>query len=181
MFSTADVYAFIFFLIILLTTIPASLVLLNLFLPNVTERTAIRIQKSPFKSFTLGLPGTLAAFIAFITITRSAGPLQLLAFLFLLTIMAIGTIGGAGMARFLGLKLSTITTNHSDLQNLIRGAITYELACLTPLVGWFVITPLLATTVLGAAAFGILGFVPAHWQLNTTPHNHDITETPLPS
>jgi hypothetical protein len=156
-----DVYIVVFTLIGILLSLPALLVALNLLLPKVTTNAATRLAKTPGRSLVLGVPVTMA-FILFIVIASQVpfGPIRATAFLAAIVGMGLGTLGAAGMARMLGERISPLSGPASTLKNLIRGSVVYELACLFPLVGWFLFIPLAGVTVMGAAVFGILGWLP---------------------
>ena len=162
-----DVYIVVFTLIGILLSLPALLVALNLLLPNVTRHAAARLDHHPYQSFGLGLFVT-SLFLAFILITANVafGPVRAMSFFATFAGMGLGTLGAAAMSRLLGQRLSHLATPNSELTNLVRGAVVYELACLFPLVGWFVFIPLVGVTVMGAAALGLLDRV---WQMAKKP------------
>lgn len=159
--TMTDVYIVVFILIGILISLPPLLVALNLLLPKVTQNTAARLAKTPGRSFILGVPVT-AAFLLWIAITSQIpfGPVRATAFLAALAGMGLGTIGAAGMARVLGERLKPMSDPASTLTSLVRGAVVYELACLFPIVGWFLFIPLAGVLVMGAAVFGVLGWLP---------------------
>lgn len=152
-----DLYIVVFSLIGILLSLPALLVVINLLLPNMTRLAAARLDHHPYQSFGLGL-FVATCFVAFILITANInfGPVRATSFFAALVGMGLGTMGAAAMARLLGQRLHKIATPTSELTNLVRGAVVYELACLFPLVGWFVFIPLAGVMVLGAAALGLL-------------------------
>ncbi len=156
-----DVYIVVFTLIGILLSLPALLVALNLLLPKVTTNTATRLSKTPGRSFVLGVPVT-AAFLLWITITSQIpfGAIRATAFLVAIVGMGLGTLGAAGLARMLGERIKPLSGPSSNLTSLVRGALVYELACLFPIVGWFLFIPLAGITVIGAAVFGVLGWLP---------------------
>jgi hypothetical protein len=162
-----DVYIVVFTLIGILLSLPALLVALNLLLPNVTRHAAARLDHHPYQSFGLGLFVT-SLFLAFILITANVafGPVRAMSFFATFIGMGLGTLGAAAMSRLLGQRLSHLANPTSELTNLVRGAVVYELACLFPLVGWFVFIPLVGVTVMGAAALGLLDRV---WQMAKKP------------
>lgn len=169
-----DVYIVVFTLAGILLSLPALLVALNLLLPKVTTNTAARLAKTPGRSFALGIPVT-AVFLLWIVIAGQVpfGPARATAFLAAVIGMGLGTIGAAGMARLLGERLKPISGAPSTLTSLVRGAVVYELACLFPLVGWFLFIPLAGMMVVGAAVFGILGWLPR-------PQIQQADQTPPP-
>lgn len=157
----ADVYIVLFTLIGILISLPALLVALNLLLPAATNRVTLRLARTPGKSFFLGVP-IAVAFLLWIAITSQInfGPIQATAFLGALVGMGLGTFGAAGMARLIGQRLKPRSGARSEIGHLVRGAVVFELACLFPIVGWFLFAPLVGTAVLGAAVFALLGWVP---------------------
>jgi hypothetical protein len=165
----ADVYAITFSLIGILISFPALLVIMNLLLPGVTERVQTRLVQTPGKSFVMGISVT-AALLLWIAIASQVnfGPVRGTAFIAAILGMGIGTIGAAGMARLLGERLAPITQPNSKSTNLIRGAIVYELACLFPVVGWFLFFPLIGITLIGAAVFGLLRWLPRPRSVTST-------------
>jgi hypothetical protein len=167
--TMTDVYIVVFTLAGVLISLPALLVALNLLLPKVTANTAERLAKTPGRSFVLGVPVT-AAFLLWIAVTSQVpfGPIRATAFLGAVAGMGLGTLGAAGMARVLGQRLKPLSGPASALSDLIRGALLYELACLFPIVGWFLFIPLAGVTVIGAAVFGLLGWLPRP-QVQTDP------------
>jgi hypothetical protein len=162
-----DVYIVVFTLIGILLSLPGLLVALNLLMPNVTRHAAARLDQHPYQSFGLGLFVT-SIFLAFILITANIafGPVRAMSFFATFIGMGIGTLGAAAMSRLLSQRLTKLAHPTSELTNLVRGAVVYELACLFPLVGWFVFIPLVGVTVMGAAALGLLDRV---WQLTKKP------------
>ncbi|MCL4871761.1 MAG: hypothetical protein KJ063_22615 [Anaerolineae bacterium] len=152
-----DLYIVVFSLLGILLSLPALLVTINLLLPNVTRLAAARLDHHPYQSFGLGLFIT-SCFLAFILITANInfGPVRATSFFATLVGMGLGTMGAAAMSRLLGQRLHKIAASTSELTNLVRGAVIYELACLFPLVGWFVFIPVVGVMVMGAAALGLI-------------------------
>ena len=74
--------------------------------------------------------------------------------------MGLATIGAGGMARLLGERIGDHSSPHSEMHNLVRGSIVYLLACLTPIVGWFLFVPIVGIAIVGAATFGLLNWMP---------------------
>ena len=156
-----DVYIVVFSLIGILISLPALLVALNLLFPKGTGRAAARLQHTPVKCFLVGLPLTFFLILTImITANAGIGFIRTLSFITTFVAMALGTFGAAGLARVLGQRIARTAAPNSDLANLIRGAIVYELSCLFPIVGWFIFIPVAGITLLGAAAFAVVGWVP---------------------
>ena len=157
----ADVYTVTFIMIGILLSVPALLVVLNLFMPQLSARVHARLDQTPVKSFFLGLPITLFIIIyAVVMFGSNVGVLQTSAFIMAVFGLGLGSIGGAGMARMLGYRLAPLAQPNSNLTNLLRGAVVYEFACLVPVVGWFIFIPAAGITAIGAAAFALVGWIP---------------------
>lgn len=156
-----DVYIVVYSLLGMLICLPALLLALNLLMPQITARIETRLEQTPGKSFFLGVPVT-AAFLLWIAITANVplGVVRGTAFVAAFVGMGLGTLGAAGMTRLLAKRVTFLTRPNSEAMNWLRGAVMYELACLFPIVGWFLFAPIVGITVLGAAVFGLLGWLP---------------------
>ena len=156
-----DVYIVVYSLLGILICLPALLVALNLLMPQVTGRIETRLEQTPGKSFFLGVPVT-AAFLLWIAITANVpiGVVRGTAFVAAFVGMGLGTLGAAGMTRVLAKRITPLINPSSKALNWLRGAVMYELACLFPIVGWFLFAPIVGITVVGAAVFGLLGWLP---------------------
>ena len=157
----ADVYIVVYSLLGILICLPALLMALNLLMPRITTRIETRLEKTPGKSFFLGVPVT-AAFLLWIAITANVplGVVRGSAFVAAFIGMGLGTLGAAGMSRLLAKRVTLLANPSSEALNWLRGAVIYELACLFPIVGWFLFAPIVGITVMGAAVFGLLGWQP---------------------
>lgn len=155
-----DVYIVVYTLLGILICLPALLLALNLLMPQITRRIETRLEQTPGKSFVMGVPVT-AVFLLFIAVMANIpGVGQGSAFLAGFVSMGLGTLGAAGMSRLLAKRVTLINAPSSEALNLLRGALIYELACLFPIVGWFLFAPIVGITVIGAATFGLLGWLP---------------------
>jgi hypothetical protein len=156
-----DVYIVVYSLLGILICLPALLLALNLLMPQITSRIETRLERTPGKSFFLGVPVT-AAFLLWIAITANVpiGVVRGTAFIAAFVGMGLGTLGAAGMSRLLARRIDVLANPSSQSMNWLRGAVMYELACLFPIVGWFLFAPIVGITVLGAAVFALLGWLP---------------------
>lgn len=156
----AEVYTVTVTLIGILVSLPALLVAINLLYPRLTQRIQQRLEETPRRSFVMGLPITAVFLSLGLPLAGAGGPAQAAGILLLILFMGVGSLGGAGFSRLLAQRLNTISQPHSQLISLLRGALLYELACLTPLVGWFLFIPLAGITLIGATSFALLGWLP---------------------
>jgi len=167
----ADVYIVVFSVIGILLSVPALIITVSLLMPRVTKRAQIRLSQSFGKSFALGIPIT-GAFLLWVAIASQAGngPVQATAFIAAVIGMGLATIGAGGMARLLGERIGDNSAPHSEMHNLVRGSVVYLLACMTPIVGWFLFMPIVGIAIVGAAVFGLLNWMPkAMTEVDATP------------
>lgn len=152
----ADVYTVLFIVIGMLISLPGLLVALNLLLPGPAERIQERLAASPRRSFVVGVPLTAVLLLwSFVAAESGSGLLRGSAFLLGGLWMGLGTLGAAGLARLLGQRLAPLSRDSTHLTDLVRGAVVYELACLFPLVGWFLFAPITGIMLVGAAAMSL--------------------------
>ena len=143
-------------LILLALAIGVSLVaffaVLNLFFPQRIAKTRMLIEKTPGRSFLVGLVN-LAFFLIVILVLSSLGkpggnwPVQLVA-LIIIVPLGLGLIFGlAGIVQFAGERLAP---QASELPRTAWGALGLGLACALPFAGWFGLLPFVAMLGLGA-------------------------------
>lgn len=150
MFVMADVYTVVFLVLGLLVSYPALLVVVNMLLPKVTERAAVRLGERPGRLFVLGLVVTgVLGFVIVATAEAGSGVVRAVAFGSGLVGLGLIVLGSAGIARLLGERLSGWSESTSRLKNLVRGAVAYELAGGMPIVGWFLFLPMMVVLSVG--------------------------------
>ena len=127
-------------------TLSALLTTLIFLLPERLQRTQILLETSPKRAFGIGLVnfiffGLLAAF-------GFQRP-QLLRLLAVFITLALSGLGAMGLAAVLHLLRQRIYEHHT-LAETLKTAVLLVAAGLTPIVGWFVLTPIIFITGLGA-------------------------------
>jgi hypothetical protein len=135
-----------------------------LLLPNVVERAQMRVTRTPWKSFLLGAGALIVAGIPIALLNAAAGPLQFIGIVSAFVLLTIVSIGAAGVAAMMGERLRGQGVNATTPGALVRGAIALEFAMVFPLVGWFIVLPLVALASLGAAVFAFL-----RWGVRASP------------
>jgi hypothetical protein len=166
----ADVYIVVYTLLGILLTLPPLLAALSLLIPCTVNRAQTRLEATPGRSFVLGgaVTAVTAIWVA-VTTSTGSGAVSALGFIAALLWMGIGTLGAAGMTQLLGERITLWSAPHSRFFQLVRGAVFYELACLFPLVGWFLFAPIAGITLVGAGLFALLKWVPRREPLVVTP------------
>jgi hypothetical protein len=144
-------------------TIIALLGTIGLFLPKPVERARQKLEANPVKSFLVGLTNLIFWFailvIWFVWTQNKGGPIMglyligtALAILLLIGLILPGIPGLVALAGLTGKRWNAFA---SPLGQDLWGGLLLVLACLTPYVGWFIFTPALLSTAIGA---GLLTF-----------------------
>ena len=153
----------IFYMLLGGVTLIALLATVDLFLPEPVARARQKLEAAPMRSFLVGFINLLfwcvILILWFIWTQYKGGPdVQIyvigtaLAFLLLIGIIIPGIPGVVAMV---GLTGNRWNPSASPLGQDLRGGLLVLLACLTPYVGWFIFTPTLLCTAIGA---GLLTF-----------------------
>jgi hypothetical protein len=155
--SLGDV-ALIFGLLVLHgVALPGLALTWGLLCPGVVARSRVRLARTPGQCFLLGLVG-LGVGVLGVGISFAMGPVT--GWFGLGLLLAIASVGAAGMAGLMGERLRAEGVAASSAGGLLRGAIALELAVVVPVIGWFVVLPLGTVVMLGAATFALLRWQP---------------------
>lgn len=156
----ADISAIFFILLIVGIAYPAMLTAWWLLFPAVVERARLRLERTPGKSFWLGLAVLIGFLIPIlILLNLPSGFFKFLGFVTIGIMLVLSSIGAAGLASRFADKLDRLG-NFSAIGSFVRGALIIELATILPVVGWFIFMPIATATSLGASAFAILNWMP---------------------
>ncbi len=144
-------------------TVIALLGTIGLFLPQPVERALQKLEFNPVKSFVVGMINLVFWFVILVfwfEWTQYNGGPEIMVYLIgsaLMVLLLIGLIlpgipGLVALARLTGKRWNA---SASPLGQDLRGGLLLVLACLVPYVGWFIFTPALLSTAIGA---GLLTF-----------------------
>jgi hypothetical protein len=136
---------------------------IDLFLPGPVERARRKLESSATRSFVAGLVNLVFWFVVlvlwFVWTQYNGGPNVMayvigtaLAVLLLLAVIVPGLPGLVAVCQLIGERMGA---TESTLSKDIRGGLLLLLACLTPYVGWYIFTPAVVSTAVGA---GLLTF-----------------------
>lgn len=147
----ADIYAIFGSLILLGLSYPAILATWWLVFPGRVEAVRLRISEHPYRSLGIGFLGALIASIpGGVLFALPSQFSQVLAWIWIVIILGAASIGAAGIAAELGLRLNWKNDgNFLSLGAFLRGALIWELAAIFPLIGWLLIIPLGTMIALG--------------------------------
>ena len=110
-------------------------------------------ERSPWPSFLLGLviTGVLGiGSIALLSVPLPAS--KLLGTAVYLTLMALATVGASGVASLLSDRVSQMDSSLSRYASLLKACSILSIACVFPLIGWFLVTPLMLIFSVGFGA-----------------------------
>lgn len=154
--SIADIVAIIASLILIAFAFPALLFLITLTFPKLAERSKEQIETSPLSSMFLGLVIFVVLFFATVILFNIPGPAKLLALIILLATLSVAMVGGTGLINQLANKYEAFSSSPKSVANIFYSAFFLEFAVLLPLVGWFVVLPIIFCLMLGAGSKSIL-------------------------
>jgi hypothetical protein len=154
----ADVQAIFGILIALGIAYPGMLTTWWLLFPNLVGRVQVRLERSPWTNFWVGLFLTgIYAIPTGVMLALPFGPAKLVGWIMLALLLAVAGIGAAGLAAHLGSRLALRSRPElSPSAAFLRGAVALELAGFFPLIGWFLFIPLSTIACLGAVALALV-------------------------
>jgi hypothetical protein len=140
------------------------MLLLAALLPRVVRRSKQALERSPWRAFFIGLANYL--FLGGISLVLlNIEPLAWLGLLIAAGLLGVTGLGMSGLASLVGERLARLSGGQtqlppleggteggiSPLKQLIWGSVVLELASLLPLLGWFLLAPILLMVSFGAA------------------------------
>jgi len=144
-------------------TLIALLGTVDLFLPKPVARARQKLEDAPLRSFLVGLINMIfwvVLLVIWFEWTQYNGGPDIMSYLIgtamgILIIIGLIIPGIPGLVALAGLTGGRWNVSASYLGKDLRGGILLVLACLTPYVGWFIFTPAVLCTSIGA---GLLTF-----------------------
>jgi hypothetical protein len=135
---------------------PALLILLNVLFSQTTTRVADRLAHGMKWSFGAGLVIVVIGGLIISTLISAGSVLQLIGVLFYLLLSMWGTVGNAAIARVFGQRISAMSDRQpSALMEVASGGCVLTLSFAFPLVGWFVVMPLISVITIGAMTLNL--------------------------
>lgn len=177
--SLGDVFAFFGVLLSLALALPGLLVAWSLICPGVVERAEVRLARTPGRCFWLGglwVAVSIPPLVILFNLPSGVG--QLIGWLGVFVLLTFASFGAAGLAALMGARLRGAGLAASPPGALLRGAVALELAAVFPLIGWFVVLPLILVCTLGAIGFALLHWMP---RAVTAPVSTEATHDAYPS
>lgn len=157
MLIIGDVLAVVFALVGVCVTAAAMMVGSALLFENHAGRAREICRAAPGRSFILGLLATVFFGVVSLTLLQVPVPLVKLAgTLIYLTLMALSAIGMSGVALLTAERISRADESVSRFAALLRASFLLSIACVFPLLGWFLAGPALFATSVGIGVQALL-------------------------
>jgi len=167
MVTIGDVLAVIGFLTATVLSVWALVMAVSTLFRERTMRARVRMEKAPGKVTLLGAVLTLVVGATAAALLNHPVPLlKLVGWIFYLLLLTAGAIGFSGLAKLVAERLLQIEPSLTPYGALSRATLFCVLAALTPILGWFVVGPLIGFASLGAGTHALLKRAPA---LNEAP------------
>lgn len=129
--------------------------IVNLLLPVPVKRVRDVLENSLIRCLLLGLVNFLFAslVVALLSLPAQAGGVGGGIFVFLvgLVVLIVSALLILGLVALISLLANRMEETKSPFASQVSSSVLLVLACLTPYFGWFVITPLVVWTSLGAS------------------------------
>lgn len=149
----ADMIGLTILLTLFATAFPAYLTVIWRVWPAAAQRARMRVSLTPGRCLALGAALlTLAALPIGVLLALPNGVAQFLGYTGIVLVLAFAGLGAAGFV----VRISPSET----VRGFLVGAALTELAMAFPVIGWFLVTPLLLLASLGAGTFAALGWMP---------------------
>ncbi len=129
----------------------------TLLFPARAETARTRLENTPLHALGTGvLMVAVGGAGGLVLINQPNGLLKLFGWVLLLGLLTMGALGGTGFVLLAGERARQFDAELSTFTACRRGAALIVVAALTPLVGWFLVAPLLIISSLGAGLYSFL-------------------------
>lgn len=146
-----DIFGLILLIVSSAASTIAMLTLLIFLIPKRVQRTRHVIQNSPGRSFIIGFVNTIF-FLLIATIFAQGGDGGgLLALIIVLALLSFSAVGLASLTLLLRDRIYPEAIKSSGLKSTLKSALLVVLAGMLPLLGWFVLAPIVLIAALGAS------------------------------
>lgn len=152
----ADVFKILFLILgMLICTVSYWLMFSALFAPAV-GRAQQALATRPMRVLLMGaLVGIPLVLLGLAMAANGAGPIKLLGVTLLILLTTAALFGSTGLVRMVGLGLGNPQTARSNGGVVLRGGSVVAIACVFPLVGWFLLLPVVLIVGFGAMLQGV--------------------------
>jgi hypothetical protein len=142
----------------LLVSLCGYLLLVRAAAPAFVDRAERAATHRPWASALVGFPVAIASLVVCGALFNApAGPARAAGALVLALVLGAAFAGLAGLAQRAGRALPSPADDTRPWLLIVRGAVVIELAALVPILGWFLVLPIVLAVGTGAACLATLG------------------------
>ncbi len=134
----------------LIASLTGLLMAVALLLPLNTGKAEKALDQSPVRCFLSGLGMLIVLIFALVCLNIPVPLIKLVGFVLTLGLVALGVLGGAGLAQLMGRRIGEMSGARTSFGCLVRGSLVYSIGVLFPYAGWFLLAPLSMICALGA-------------------------------
>lgn len=151
MLILGDVLAVVASLVGICLTAWTTLLALSLLFPSRAERAADGIRIAPGRTFGWGVVLTaILGFAGLVLLGNPAPVAKLVGWLIMLTLLSLAALGASGLSLVLGGRVRDNEPHLSTYAALMRGAALVVVPGLLPVLGWFLVAPVVLLLGVGA-------------------------------
>jgi hypothetical protein len=149
----ADILAIVGIVVLVGAAQVGLVITLCLLFPARVEAASARLQQHPWRSLLMGSGAALVlALPVVVLLSLPAGVAKFLGWALVVGALAVSGIGASGLVRLLARRMASQgMADTGTLGTLVRSCLALELAILLPVVGWFVLLPLVTAAGFGAS------------------------------
>lgn len=152
----ADVFTVFFIILGLWLALPALCLVLRAAWPGLTERSQRQIERHGWRSFFAGLGFGVPAFFLVAVVGSLPGAAKPIALVLGAGAFLYAFAGISGLVTHLGQRLGSPQDDARPWLATIRGAVCLEMAGTIPILGWFLICPVVLVMGAGATTIALV-------------------------
>jgi len=135
-----------------------SMVLSCMLFPARCAAGARDLEFHPWRTFFIGLSVFLPTLIvSMVLLSLPLTGLKFLGTAVLLLLLSLAAFGSGGLARLVGQRVQTTGGASTFYGGYVKGATLVVLTCHLPVLGWFLLTPVVLICSIGAGVRGLIG------------------------
>lgn len=148
----ADVFKILFLILGMLTCTVSYWLMFSALFDRTVDRAHQVLATRPWRTFFTGiLAGAPLILLGFVMASNGAGPIKLLGVALLMALVTAALFGSTGLVEMVGRGLGNPQFPSHTGALVFRGGCVVSIACVLPLVGWFVVLPAVLIAGFGAA------------------------------
>lgn len=148
----ADVFKILFLILGLLICSVSYWLMFSALFASSVARAQQALAARPVRVFFIGaLSGVPLVLVGLALAANGAGPIKLVGVTLLMLLTAAALFGSTALARMVGQGLGSTQVPVPNGTIALRGGAVVSIACVLPLVGWFLLLPVVLLTGFGAA------------------------------